>query len=520
MAIQDLPASTNFQVHYEDTIPNALTRAQAIAAVCEHEFTVLTGWFGIANAFGTSDRIHVYLKDPDGSGAGNGGYQSGGKSNIHLDVQSANRSASNAAEMVKMLFINELVEVFMSYNNQHGANKNSWKAENSDGEALSQLCGIERFRTGHYLYYGSFVDSWLQNNGRPDYVTNPENTDRHSLSYGCGLLFLYYLKSQLNYSVPKIIQNGGSSLEALYKNLTGQSNAFAAFNGLVSQYFPMGNTPLFGTFDDPFPLLDPINRSVYIDVSEFSHAERSRVASGTAHVQPFSSKFCHAKDYSFEIDSTPKRESFAATVRGFGQPLFAWRVNGVDVAGGGWIGILASVLVDDTKNPQQHATVHKNITVFCVVETPTSWTGVLTIDIPPTVVGHVDLIIDALVSDRFVAPTAQTKGTDWITADNEEVVWENQYYRDRDACRIAFEVWVKRLVVVNHIPIWRTLPDPPPDYGRVIRQLGLINELLLKEGRGESPELVQIAETIMRRVYGLTPELVGQITNQQKRGAG
>ena len=86
----------------------------------------------------------------------------------------------------------------------------------------------------------------------------------------------------------------------------------------------------------------------------------------------------------------------------------------------------------------------------------------------------------------------------------------------RDACLVAYVVWVKRNVTVDHIPIWRTLPDPPPDYGRVIRQLGLINELL-KEARGESRE---VAETMLRRVYGLTPELVAQITNQQKRGEG
>jgi hypothetical protein len=523
MAIQNLPASTNFQITYEDSIANADIRAQAVAAVCEHEFTVLTGWFGITGAFGTADRINVQLDLPPAGGAWNAGYQSGGQTKIIINPQSAMTNAANAAEIMKMMFVNELVEVFMSYNNQKGANRNSWKANNSDGEALSQLCGIERFRTGHYLAYSSWVDQWLQfptppqlGPPRPDWVINPEPTDGNPVSFGCGLLFLYYLKSQLNYSVPQIIQNGGASLTELYKNLTGQSNAWGAFTGLVNAYFPPGNTPPFRTFDDPFPLLDPIYRSVSVDTSE-SYAAKSKVASGKAHVRPFSSTLCPAKDYSFDIYSTPERVSCTATVRGFGQPVFAWRVNGVDVpAGGGSIGISASVMVDDTTNPQQHATALKNITVSCIVSTPTSWTGALTIDVPPTAVGHVNLIIDALVSDRFVAPAVQTKGTDWTTADNEEVVWNGQYYKDRDACHVAYVVWVKRNVTVDHIPIWRTLPDPPPDYGRVIRQLGLINELL-KEARGESRE---VAETMLRRVYGLTPELVEQITNQQKRGEG
>src|SRR5260221_355045 len=92
MTVRDLPASTNFAIHYEDSIANSQTRAGAIASVCEAEFAVLNGWFGITTGFGTGDRIHVYLDQPDGSGANNFGYQSGGATNIHLDVQSGNKN--------------------------------------------------------------------------------------------------------------------------------------------------------------------------------------------------------------------------------------------------------------------------------------------------------------------------------------------------------------------------------------------------------------------------------------------
>src|SRR5438874_84616 len=113
MAPQNLPASTNFQVSYEDSILNTDIRAQAVAAVCEHEFTVLTGWFGITGAFGTSDRINVLLDIglPPKAAAWNGGYQSGGRTKIIINPQSAFIAAS-AVEIVKMMFVNELVEVF------------------------------------------------------------------------------------------------------------------------------------------------------------------------------------------------------------------------------------------------------------------------------------------------------------------------------------------------------------------------------------------------------------------------
>src|SRR5262245_56875652 len=267
------------------------------------------------------------------------------------------------------------------------------------------------------------------------------------------------------------------------------------------------------------------NRSVSITwLSDSPPGTRSVVATGTAHVAP-SSLMCAAKDYSFEIYSTPKLVECTATVRGFGQPVFAWRVNGTDVpagggpTGGGSIDILANVLVDDTTNPQHYATTLKNITVTFSVLPPYlvgPWTTILYIYVPPAVLGHVDLTIDAFVTDMLdVAPKVQTQGTSWITVNNEEVVWENQYWLDRDACRKVVADLVRRLVKVKEIPIWRTLPDPPPDYGRVFRQLGLINELI-KEARKQSKELASVSESMLRQVYGITPELVEQITIQQQ----
>jgi hypothetical protein len=58
--------------------------------VWEDELNVLNGWFGIANAFGATDRINVYLDQPDGTGGLNSGQQSGVVSNMQLEVESTN----------------------------------------------------------------------------------------------------------------------------------------------------------------------------------------------------------------------------------------------------------------------------------------------------------------------------------------------------------------------------------------------------------------------------------------------
>jgi len=252
MSIQTLQSTTNFNLKYEDSLTNAITRATALAAVCENEFTVLTGWFNISGAFGTGDRINVVVDIPNNGGGNNHGYQSGGKSTIHVDSQSLNSNNANAAEIVKMIFINELVEIFMSYNNQHG--QNTWKAGDSNGEGLSQLCGILRFSTGHYLYYNSWVNQWLDT-ARNDYVTAPEQKDTNAVSFGCALLFLNYLRTQLGFTIQQIIQNGAATLAGTYTNLTGDSsNPFPFFKHLLDEAFPGTATNTGPNLDDPYPI--------------------------------------------------------------------------------------------------------------------------------------------------------------------------------------------------------------------------------------------------------------------------
>jgi len=253
MTIQTLASTTNFNIQYEDGFPNAKKRASAISAVCETEFAVLTRWFRIPGSFGTSDRITVIIDLPHGGGGNNQGYQIGGLSTMHVDTQDNNNNDLNAAEMVKMIFVNELVEIFMGYLSQHGLQR--WQAGNSSGEGLSQLCGILRFPTGHYLYYASWVNQWLSS-GRIDYVNSPEATDQNPISFGCALLFLSYLSSQLGFRIDDIIAAGDRTLDAVYRNLTGvwSPNPFPHFKQLVDSYFPGTSTITGGNLDNPFPL--------------------------------------------------------------------------------------------------------------------------------------------------------------------------------------------------------------------------------------------------------------------------
>jgi hypothetical protein len=240
--------TTNFQVQYESTLPNqanVIANCNALLAVLENEFIVTTGWFNTpAGKFGAGNRQVVNLNLPDGSGANNTGY---GRA-INQDAQSGNNNAVNAAGIVQMIFMNEWVEILMSLSG------GKWNAGDSSGEGLSQYCGIVRFQTGHYSYYVSWVNQWLNALPRQDWVNNTQGTDKNAVSFGCALGFLFYLNTQLNFSINQIIAAGSSNLATVYRNLTGDTrDPFQRFSGLLALYFPTNQTSNLIN-DNPFPL--------------------------------------------------------------------------------------------------------------------------------------------------------------------------------------------------------------------------------------------------------------------------
>lgn len=257
--------TTNFKVQYDDSLPskaNAIAAANALLDVIESEFTALTGagWFNVASSkFGTSKRVNLRLeyKDPDGwrninkTGDGWGAVNWGYPDNtICLDPQNANTNAANAAEIVKFLFVAEFVEILMDITGK-------WNRGDSMGEGLSVYSAITRFQTGYYSYNNFAVDTWLNQHPRQDWVNKTEGTDGNLVSFGCALAFLYYLNTQLNFSINQIIAAGAANLATVYRTLTGDSgDPDPFFAGLLERVYPSSaNANIPGpVFDNPFPL--------------------------------------------------------------------------------------------------------------------------------------------------------------------------------------------------------------------------------------------------------------------------
>jgi hypothetical protein len=183
--------------------------------------------------------------------ARNYGYKTGGATFIRMDPLNNFANQEQADDGVQGLFVAEIIEVLMEYRNIKNK-KISWHAKMSDGEGLSRVAAATLHPVGYYSALdGPFVNGWLENERqvkRPsarggiheNWVTTNDPTDTTSDSYGCAILFIYYLRDQLNFSMGAIINKAGDSLENTYQALTRSSNGFQPFKALLDKYLPAG----------------------------------------------------------------------------------------------------------------------------------------------------------------------------------------------------------------------------------------------------------------------------------------
>ena len=236
--------TAHYQIQYDDTLSPAdgVDRANALIAVCENDFALMSGWFGnIALTVG----IPITVQIAPGSYAS----ASWGPP---ITLIPGNGSS---IVVVRYLLVSEVTEMFMLAQNK------GWFGAGNEGSAGE---GLSRFLAGQFLIANdlgvtepgfSLANSWM-NTPRSDYVNHIDVTD-HGIDAktGCAILFIYYLHTQLGYGIKDIIAAAASELSGVYKNLTGNpSDPFPPFKNLLDTYYP-GTTTIPGTNpDNPYPL--------------------------------------------------------------------------------------------------------------------------------------------------------------------------------------------------------------------------------------------------------------------------
>jgi hypothetical protein len=304
----------------------------------------------------------------------------------------------------------------------------------------------------------------MQSSNRPDFISKNQKKDTKAISYGCSMLFIYYLYSQLGFSLPSIINKAGSTLEATYHALTGKKNGYKAFTKLLAKYFPIGATP-FLPFDNPFPLLDGNARDVHVTATESQTAPPESSTSGTA-----SFNACGigaASKYKWTLTNQNVQLTCIAHVTGFGQPVYNWKINGKRVpnTGSGNISVKATVLVDDPNNPGHPTSSTQSVTLFFGTAPSQDYHGnsgtlVLSNESYP---GHILLTIEADVSELYASKDV-TSGLVLATLDTQKLKYEKKYNKALADCRAG---WLREFGPITVLAPWVTLlwtlPDPAPE---------------------------------------------------------
>src|SRR5207237_2827701 len=139
----------------------------------------------------------------------------------------------------------------MDLRNKQTSETTTWVPNNSMGEALSIVCTALMYPGGYYPNLGPRIWNWLNYRGLsrnrfrysfelPNYIDENGPTDSDPITYGCGVVFIYYLLSQLNHSIQDIITKAGTTLGETYSNLEHRSDGWKRLHDLLALYYPEG----------------------------------------------------------------------------------------------------------------------------------------------------------------------------------------------------------------------------------------------------------------------------------------
>jgi hypothetical protein len=510
--IQKLAQTKNFVIQYQDTFSDAKRRAQALQKTVETDFAKVLGWFGVNSGFGPGNL--VILSVDAASLAFNHGYKNNGTTLVQMNPFQGGLNQDLADDAVRALFIAEIVEVLMDYNNQVSKNV-IWVAGFSNGEGLSRVCAALFYPDGYYSPFlsGPFVNGWLSSSTRNDWVSQNEQTDKDGDSFGCAILFIFYLYSQLGYSMNSIITKAGATLEATYQNLTGKSGGFAAFTGLINPYFPPGKPTSLAT-DDPFPILQGNSRTVQINCNEQIQNTLDVDSSGTVEISPYFT--CPVAKYAYTIYNVAAVVQAIASVSGFAQPVYKWKINGQAADIGVSMTFTETVYLDNPMNPAAPTSQSKSVQINYFDQGNLSTLGQVQdeLDIFGDSVGHIPLVIEVEVSEKFVQ-NGSVSASALAELDGQSLVYEDKYYKDRLNCEAAWAVRARQLTRWKWINILLTLPDPPIGEMRSIR---ILNEVINELGQlqREEPALAREVTTGLAKQLGISSKILQAAKEKQE----
>jgi hypothetical protein len=250
--------------HYAISYDEALSRADGLdrtidlQAACEQDLALIRRWFtGIEFIFAWP--IPVQIRNDSSGGVWHDPPDVVPDTMDWSPTVGIGPGSGTPPSMLRYLLVMEMTEMFMASQDAGWFDgRTFYRDEGSKGEGLS------RYLAAQFLIVNNITDlsankqtatpppaytvamCWLNGDGsqshgyRKNYVDhNPDDYHPDAIT-GCTTLFLYYLTSQLGYSIEAIIANPASNLSGVHKKLTGNPDGWTPFVTLVNAYYPPG----------------------------------------------------------------------------------------------------------------------------------------------------------------------------------------------------------------------------------------------------------------------------------------
>jgi hypothetical protein len=475
MALVDLNKTTHFTIQYDADVPGTAARAQAVLDTCERDLARLAFYLPYGGAFVDEHRIVVQVVDLVNNRDGANNTATGGPgtyAQFHTIYLGAINSAGGqiSDDYARFLFVAELAEVLMP---AYG-----YVPNDSRGEALSRLMAEEFYPAQAYTAEGKapWVNTWMQIKPRDfTYLADAEKNDLNSLSFGVGILYFNYLRSQLKHSLSEILGAGGKQFTETYRSLTKQPGAdgITPFRDLLQRFYPAGQ-PVTLLSNNPFPLYDASARSISLSVRK-SMVPRSAgglddvgfAVGGVVRVRPFLN--CPEQDYRYVLDRQRRQLDAVVSTVGFAKPQFSWTVNGVRLLGSsGTETVTADAHFDVPESPGNPKAATESFTFTWTTADEFSWQGLNHRLVLRNVTrdGHVRLDLAVAVTDAALTGDPDTTETTSTVLDASTVIYEQAYYEDRGRCARQLQDTVEshNRGLARAVDLVRTLPDPPPPW--------------------------------------------------------
>lgn len=223
----------HFAVYSDPALgPDGKLDAQGVLAKCEADYAKVSGYFGGISA---GPFAVILFSNPNGAY-----HMTCAATDLFCDAV-ANPANGDYSEFLN---IAEFVEVFEAVQGK------GWNCGKGNGEGLSRVLATDAYPA--QLDGFATAATWLDSS-RQDFIDRNFNGDTNPHANGCCVLFLNWLRFQLNFSWQQIAGAAAPSLGATYTKLTGKKDGFKQFSPLLAQHFPKGRPSGLAT-DNPFPL--------------------------------------------------------------------------------------------------------------------------------------------------------------------------------------------------------------------------------------------------------------------------